>query len=59
MTIEQMKANPLVCHNVGKAALQRGPLVYCLEEADNSGQLQNILLPRKAELVSGACREFA
>ncbi|WP_307893946.1 glycoside hydrolase family 127 protein [Bacillus swezeyi] len=50
MTIEQIKANPLVRHNVGKAALQRGPLVYCLEEADNGGQLQNILLPRKAEL---------
>lgn len=32
-------SNPLVKENVGKAALARGPVVYCLEEADNGGNL--------------------
>ncbi len=30
-----IEANPQVRANAGKAAIQRGPLVYCLEEADN------------------------
>ncbi len=29
-------------------ALQRGPLVYCLEQADNGEALHNLLLPRDA-----------
>ena len=33
------RANPLVRENLGKAALVRGPIVYCLEEADNGKNL--------------------
>ena len=33
------RANPLVKENIGKAALTRGPVVYCLEEADNGKNL--------------------
>ena len=33
------RANPLVRENIGKAALTRGPIVYCLEEADNGKNL--------------------
>ena len=32
-------ANPRVKENVGKAAMVRGPVVYCLEEADNGKNL--------------------
>ena len=32
-------ANPAVREDVGKAALQRGPVVYCLEEKDNGADL--------------------
>src|SRR5690606_29447942 len=32
MEVERIQANPLVRHNNGKVALQRGPVVYCLEE---------------------------
>jgi uncharacterized protein len=35
MVPEKMKANPKVRANVGKVAIQRGPIVYCLEEVDN------------------------
>ncbi|MBQ7202459.1 MAG: glycoside hydrolase family 127 protein [Eubacterium sp.] len=32
--------------NVGKAALQKGPLVYCAEEVDNGADLQKLILDR-------------
>lgn len=35
MTIEKVKADPKVKQDVGKTAIQRGPLVYCVEEIDN------------------------
>lgn len=35
MPVELIGANPRVREDVGKAAAMRGPLVYCLEEADN------------------------
>ena len=33
------RANPLVRDDIGKVALSRGPLIYCLEEADNGENL--------------------
>jgi DUF1680 family protein len=36
MPVETVKAHPLVEADAGKVALTRGPLVYCLESADNS-----------------------
>ena len=44
MKVEKIKAHPSVRHNVGRVALQRGPVVYCLEEADNGKDLNNIFL---------------
>lgn len=35
MPVEVVAADPRVKANVGKRAIQRGPLVYCLEEVDN------------------------
>lgn len=35
MPVEMVAADPLVKQDVGKRAIQRGPLVYCLEETDN------------------------
>ncbi|UAK19967.1 beta-L-arabinofuranosidase domain-containing protein [Kluyvera sp. CRP] len=46
MTIRRVYANPLVRHAAGKVAIQRGPLVYCLEEADNGAELHNLSLPK-------------
>ena len=35
MPVEAVTADPRVKQNTGKRALQRGPLVYCMEETDN------------------------
>ncbi|NRF93759.1 glycoside hydrolase family 127 protein [Paenibacillus frigoriresistens] len=47
--VEVVRAHPLVRANAGKIALQRGPIVYCLEEADNGANLQDIALPDDAQ----------
>jgi len=50
MTPRRMFANPKISKDVGKVAIQRGPLVYCLEEVDNGKGLQQIYLPADSEL---------
>jgi len=48
MPVRMIKDNDLVKENKGKRAIQRGPLVYCTEEADNTGtDLKKISLSRK------------
>ncbi len=49
MPVERMYACPDVRQDAGKTALMRGPLVYCLESADNILPLQHIILPRGTE----------
>lgn len=44
MPVEVVAADPRVKENVGKRALQRGPLVYCLEEIDNSNNFATLHL---------------
>ena len=39
-----IRANPHIYEDAGKIAVSRGPLIYCLEEADNSDNLHNIRL---------------
>jgi DUF1680 family protein len=51
MPVERIEAHPAARHNCGRIALQRGPLVYCLEEADNGAHLNDIVLPRRARLA--------
>ena len=36
MPVQLMQANPKVRQTLGRVAVQRGPLVYCLESADNA-----------------------
>jgi DUF1680 family protein len=50
MPVERMKSHPKVRANAGRAALQRGPVVYCLEEADNGPDLNQIVLPENSKL---------
>jgi len=51
MPIERMRANPAVRHDAGRVALQRGPLVYCLEELDNGPNMADLILPADAPLT--------
>lgn len=49
MPVELVRAHPNVRENAGKVALQRGPVVFCLEEEDNGANLQDIVLPADAK----------
>lgn len=50
MTVERIVAHPSVREDAGQIALQRGPIVYCLEEVDNGPELANLVIPRSASL---------
>jgi hypothetical protein len=50
LLIEQVRAHPKVRQDAGKVALQRGPVVYCLEEIDNGADLHEIELPEEPML---------
>lgn len=53
MPPHRLYAHPGVIMDAGRVALKRGPLVYCLEEADNpGGRVQRLKLPRHAQLHS-------
>ena len=50
MNVEVIYPNPRLAADAGKVAIQRGPLVYCLESVDNPGIfLPNVILPVKPE----------
>lgn len=63
MPVERMYAHPMVKADKGCIALQRGPVVYCLEEADNIRDLHLLGIPAHAalavsdnpELLGGVC----
>lgn len=48
MDVKRIVAKADVKQDEGRVALQRGPLVYCVEGADNEGQAWNFVLPDKA-----------
>ncbi|MBU9721578.1 MULTISPECIES: glycoside hydrolase family 127 protein [Bacillaceae] len=45
MEVQLIHANPKVRENFGKVAIQRGPVVYCIEEADNGPNLHTVSVP--------------
>jgi len=52
MLVERVEANPKVPQDVARVAIQRGPLVYCLEQVDHAADVRSILLPDSAELTA-------
>jgi DUF1680 family protein len=52
LAIQRVRAHPSVEADAGRVALQRGPIVYCVEGADHKGRVKNLLLPRDTELVA-------
>ena len=52
MPVRQMRSNPLVQANAGRAAIMRGPLVYCLESADNHDPVRVLSLPQEARFLT-------
>lgn len=52
MPIRRVLAHEAVQADAGRVALERGPLVYCLEGVDHAGRVQNIVLPEGTKLVA-------
>ena len=50
MEAKRLYANPKVRQDAGRVALQRGPLVYCVEAVDNGTGLDGLSLPATAEI---------
>ncbi len=46
MPVRQIYAHPDVQANIGRTALMRGPLVYCLEGVDQAEPVDHLRLPR-------------
>lgn len=51
MPVRRVAAHAEVEENLGRVALQRGPLVYALEAIDNDGSVEDLALPADAELA--------
>ena len=54
MTPYFVAADPRVQNDAGKAAVMRGPVVYCLEEPDNGKNLHGIVLDMSGEITVAA-----
>ncbi len=50
MPVQRIAANPRVQSDQGQLAIQRGPLVYCLEAADHAEPISSFYLPAQTEL---------
>lgn len=49
-----MEADPRIHADAGRAALQRGPVVYCLEGADHPGGVHDLLVDARGEIRTEA-----
>ncbi len=52
MQTQLVEANQAVAADRGRVAIQRGPLVYCVEGADNAGRAWNLILPLETQFTS-------
>lgn len=51
MSVKMMKCSNKVRANIGKAAITKGPFVYCIEEADNGKDLHRIKLQKNGKFT--------
>lgn len=52
MPVERIAPHPDIRQDAGQIALQRGPVVYCLEEVDNGSHLANVVIPAESSLTA-------
>jgi uncharacterized protein len=52
MEVKKVVASEKVTENIGKVAIERGPLVYCFEHVDNNGNAMNFILPDNANATA-------
>ena len=58
MPVEKVAADPRVKQDMGKRAVQRGPLVYCLEEIDNKKDFDRLRLTASTDFKVQQKTEF-
>lgn len=58
MDVIRMQANPNVRMDAGKVSVQRGPVVYCIEEIDNGEILSDIYIPKEPIFETCFDKEF-
>lgn len=58
MPVERLYANPSVGEDAGRVALRRGPVVYCVEQADIGTEPQQLRIPPQAKFTSRFDAEF-
>jgi DUF1680 family protein len=49
MPVRRVQAHERVKDDIGKVALERGPIVYCAEWADNGGKVLDLVIPDEAQ----------
>ena len=52
MEVRTVVANEKVKADNGKVALQRGPVIYCAEWADNNGKTSNLVIPANTSFTT-------
>jgi DUF1680 family protein len=52
MAVRRVLAHENVLENAGRVALERGPIVYCLEAADNGGGVAELTLPDSSPITA-------
>jgi DUF1680 family protein len=52
MPVHRVIANEKIKDDVGRVAVERGPIVYCAEWTDNDGHVSNLTLDDKAALAA-------
>lgn len=55
MQPELMEANPMVAEDAGKVAVMRGPMVYCMEESDQTVPLFTQYIQKDAQFDAYIC----
>jgi DUF1680 family protein len=52
MDIKRVASRAEVKANIERVAIQRGPMIYCVEGTDNAGRTVNIVLPKSSALTT-------
>jgi len=58
MPVQRVAANPNVKADHGQLAIQRGPIVYCVEQCDQSEPISSLYLPGGVELKAGRTKSL-
>jgi DUF1680 family protein len=49
MDVKRIKSKPELKQDNNRIALQRGPIVYCIEGSDNNGKAWNVIIPENTK----------